>query len=242
MFRNYQFTYRKNGKHIFVPSESCLRRGHEIIQACSSAIDFPSSFFHYQPGGHVAALHRHLDNRYFFRIDLKDFFYSISRNRVAAALHNVGFQKARTYAKWSSVKNPVPGPAYSLPIGFVQSPVLATLVMLQSPLAEMLQMAMSKGVFISLYFDDFIGSSLDRTALESVFDATLEACAKANFVSNVEKLVEPAERLIAFNCNLTHGVAEVTEARVARFFEVARSPVAELAFEQYRERIASKNH
>lgn len=239
---NYDFTYERKGKHIFVPNEDCVRRGKSLIKFCRREIEFPSYFFHYNRGGHVAALHRHLQNQFFFRIDLENFFYSISRNRVAAGLHDIGFRQARDYAQWSCVKNPVRGPPYALPIGFVQSPVLASLVILRSPLAHAIDLANSEGVFVSVYFDDFIGSSADRGRLEIAYEAILGACAEANFVSNALKLAEPAPSVVAFNCDLSHGIAAVTEARVMKFFDARPTEAATRAFESYRARVASANY
>src|SRR5687768_13796623 len=164
MHLNYKFTFRHKNKNIFVPNDECLRRGKSVIRFCSKKFTLPPYFFHYQPGGHVAALHRHIRNQFFFRIDIENFFYSISRRRVAEALHAMVYRRARDYAKWSCVKNPGGGPAYALPIGFIQSPVLASIVMLRSPLAVAVERANANGVFVSVYFDDFVGSSMDRDA------------------------------------------------------------------------------
>lgn len=155
---NYKFTYQRKGKHVFVPNDECIRRGDELIEFCST-LPLPEYLYHYRKGGHVAALHRHREEEIFFRIDLKNFFYAIARNRVAAALHAAGFKEARDYAKWSCVKNPHNSPAYSLPIGFVQSPLLASLVFLRAPLSRAIEGAAKDGVFVSVYFDDLIGSS-----------------------------------------------------------------------------------
>ena len=239
---NFKFTYQRKGKHIFVPNQDCIRRGKVLIRHCSKTVRFPKYFFHYQSGGHVEALHRHLENKFFFRIDLENFFYSISRNRVAAALHNIGFTNARTYAQWSCVKNPVGGPPYSLPIGFVQSPVLASLAILRSPLAAAIQRANENGVFISVYFDDFIGSAIKQDVLMTAFQDILAACKAANLVSNALKLEEPSEHIVAFNCNLSHGLTEVTGARVGQFFEIPRNEHAIEAFEEYCDRVARENY
>ena len=117
-----------------MPTEEAIRRGEILLRFISRNVRFPESFFHYSPGGHVAAIHAHLTQKHFIKIDLEKFYYSIARNRVAAALHHFGFKHARDYAKWSCVKNPYGQPAYSLPIGFVQSPALATLVLMRSPI------------------------------------------------------------------------------------------------------------
>jgi len=239
---NFKFAYECKGKRIFVPNDECVRRGEALIKYCSQAVDFPSYFYHYRAGGHVAALHRHLEHRFFFRIDIENFFYSISRNRVSAVLHHIGFRKARPYAEWSCVKNPFGAPAYSLPIGFVQSPMLASLAILRSPVAAAIERAAAAGAFVSVYFDDFIGSAVDREPLEKAFQDILHSCQEANLISNQLKLAKPSEHILAFNCDLSHGIAEVAEARVAKFFKAPRSQWAEAAFREYCNRVARNNH
>ena len=134
---NYRFKYKSRGKWIFVPNDACLRRATHIIRFFDRNIRFPDYFYHYKSGGHVAALHEHLENDFFFKIDIENFYYSIARNRVHRALASKGLQGAPTYAKWSTVRSPFEhGPRYVLPIGFWQSPHIASLVLMQSPVAH----------------------------------------------------------------------------------------------------------
>jgi hypothetical protein len=239
---NFKFAYRRRGgKHVFVPNDEATRRGETLIRYCGEHIQFPDYFFHYRSGGHVAALHEHLQNNFFFRIDIENFFYSVSRNRVTAALHSTGFHRARTYAQWSCVKNPVAGPRYSLPIGFVQSPILASLCIMRSPLADVIEAAKQSGVLISIYFDDFIGSAKERAPLEEVYESLLLTCDAANFTANAAKLLTPREEIEAFNCRLTRGVAEVTPARIAQFLETGADGHAASAFDDYCSRVAALN-
>ena len=64
---------------------------------------------------------------------LKDFFYTVRRNRVDRALRACGVRQHVHFAKWSTVKDPQGGGGYVLPYGFVQSPLLASLVLAESP-------------------------------------------------------------------------------------------------------------
>src|SRR6266481_3734351 len=146
MLENYTHKFKWRGKDIYVPNEECVRKG-EVLLSWGEAIALPDYFFHYRSGGHVAALHAHLKNTFFFRIDLKNFFYTVGRNRVKAALIAFGFNRARTYSKWSVVRNPYGDvPRYVLPIGFVQSPLLASLVLMRSAVAGAIENAQAKGV------------------------------------------------------------------------------------------------
>jgi hypothetical protein len=206
-------------------------------------IELPPYFFHYRRGGHVEALHQHLENPYFFRIDLKNFFYSISRNRVNRILRQSGFRSARDWSEWSTVRNPYnDGPRYVLPIGFKQSPLLASLALWRSAVVSSIEEALDRGVFVSVYFDDLIGSSNDVNELRITYAGILAACEQANLVANEAKLIEPANAIIAFNCHLTHGQANVTEERIQKFIDEARGPNAETSFIDYCIRVQRLNH
>jgi hypothetical protein len=238
---NFKFTYLRKGKHVFVPNDESIARGETLLRHCRQNVQFPDYFFHYRSGGHVAALHEHLQNNFFFRIDIEHFFYSVSRNRVAGALHSTGFHHARTYAQWSCVKNPLAGPRYALPIGFVQSPILASLCIMRSPLAAAIESARQSGVLISIYFDDFIGSASEREPLEAAYQALLKACGDAAFGANAAKLLSPRDEIEAFNCRLSHGIAEVTPARIQEFLKKGASADSAAAFDAYCNRVAARN-
>lgn len=242
MRQNYQYKYKRRDKHVYVPTPECERRGDYLLEF-GATLSLPDYFYHYRRGGHVEALYEHLDNTHFFRIDLKNFFYSISRNRVNRILRQYGFPKnARRYAEWSTVRNPYPdGPNYALPIGFKQSPLLASLTLYRSSVASAIEEANKRGVFVSVYFDDLIGSACNVAELQMTYDGILAACVQANLVANPVKLQKPANAIVAFNCNLMNGYAEVTEERVNKFFAEDHNPEATTSFVAYCERVARRN-
>ena len=83
MLTNFSLKYRSRGKWIFVPTDQCERKGRRIIKYFSG-FTFPDYCYHYRAGGHVAALHAHLENHLFFKIDIQNFYYSIARMRVTS--------------------------------------------------------------------------------------------------------------------------------------------------------------
>ena len=91
MIENYKYKYRSRGKIIFVPNEKCERRGKRMLKFFSKRVDFPDYFYHYKSGGHVAAMHAHIDNSLFFKIDVQNFYNSIARMRVTRALRKCGY-------------------------------------------------------------------------------------------------------------------------------------------------------
>lgn len=243
MIENYKHKYVQSGKFVFVPNERCVRKGRRIIRHFRS-IHFPPYFYHYQPGGHIAALHAHLENRFFFKIDIQSFYYAIARERVTRALRRYLMQGAKTHAMWSCVANPVPGrhPRYVLPIGFVQSPLLASLVLYHSPVSDAIMRAMQRGVTMSVYLDDIVGSHNDEELLREAYDDIRQACVVGEFVPNPTKLTPPNQAIVAFNCDLMQGSATVTQARVAKFYaEPERSELSVQSFEDYRVRVAAAN-
>jgi hypothetical protein len=239
MFENYKFKYPSRGKIIFVPTERCERKGQRIIDHISKTTVFPSFFYHYAAGGHVDALHQHSQHALFFKIDIQNFFYSINRTRVTRALRGRGMAGASTFAKWSTVKNPYGGGAFVLPIGFIQSPILASIVLLRSSVLSAIERANRDGVTVSVYLDDIIGSHDNEAVLRKAFDGIRRACADNGLAPNLQKMVEPSDAIVAFNCNLTKGSTKVTEERVAKFFEVERSELSKQSFAIYLNRVAN---
>jgi len=239
---NYDLKYQTRGRWIFVPTDQCERKGRRIIKFFSR-FKFPDYFYHYSPGGHVAAMHAHLKSKLFFKIDIQNFYYSIARMRVTRALRSHGYQGANTLARWSTVRNPYPGDhAHVLPIGFVQSPLLASLVLMKSPAAAAIERAIANGVCISVYMDDFIGSHNDAAALEAAYADIRDACVAAGLVPNPAKLVAPAAAITAFNCDLTFGSANVSAERVAKYQARGdRTADSDASFAQYRDLVAAAN-
>lgn len=243
MIENYTHKYEHRGKFVFVPTERSVRKGRRIIGHLRG-IPLPTYFYHYQSGGHVAALHAHLQNAYFFKIDIKSFYYSIARQRVTRALLRWRMPGAEKHAMWSCVRNPYPvtQPKYVLPIGFVQSPLLASLVLLYSPVTVAIDRAIARGVTVSVYLDDIVCSHPDQELLREAYDDIRQACIAGEFVPNPTKLTSPSSAIVAFNCDLVQGSANVTQDRVNEFYaDPDRSSLSMQSFEDYRGWVASEN-
>jgi hypothetical protein len=238
---NYNLRFQTRGKYIFVPTDQAKRKGERIIKYFSR-FEFPDYFYHYKPGGHVAALHAHLQNKLFFKIDIQNFYYSIARMRVTRALRSYNYPGANTVAMWSCVRNPYNGPDHVLPIGFVQSPLLASLVLLKSPVARAVERAIANGVCISVYMDDFIGSHDDEAVLAAAFADIRGTAIAAGLTPNPNKLIAPINAITAFNCDLTHGAANLTPQRIAQYeAKEDRTALSDASFEQYKALVASAN-
>jgi hypothetical protein len=77
---------RKPGRWVFEPSEEAREEGAEIKALIESHWKPPSFYFHLRQGGHVAALRAHLASTWFVKLDIADFFGSVSRSRIARLL------------------------------------------------------------------------------------------------------------------------------------------------------------
>jgi len=229
---NFEYSYRRKGKPVFVPTAIGRRIGNEVKAKVESAYSFDPIYFHLRPGGHVAAMHHHRDNRSFARIDISRFFYSVSRRRVQSALDRIGVGNARFYAKWSTVLNPYDDPKFSLPYGFVQSPILASLVIATSQVGDHLQ-RLPATVRASVYMDDISLSSDDHGALLDTYASTLAVLEADGFEVSVEKLRTPAAAIDIFNCDLSHRRSVVREDRIAEFFAGEPNEISEEAFSSY---------
>ena len=215
-----------------MPTAIGRRIGNEIKEAVESAYNFDSIYFHLRRGGHIAAMHHHRDNHSFARIDISNFFYSISRRRVQSALDRAGVGNARFYAQWSTVANPFGDPRYALPYGFVQSPILASLVVATSDIGRHL-LALPRSIKVGVYVDDISFSSDDVLELQQAYDTTLAVISAEGLAVSAAKLRPPAQEIDIFNCNLTHGMVNVTDDRINAF--LSNNPTAEAgnAFDAY---------
>jgi hypothetical protein len=238
---NFDYSYLRKGKPVFVPTKIGRRIGSEIKEAVEAAYTFDPIYFHLRRGGHVAAMHYHRDNHSFARIDISNFFYSISRRRVQSALDRIGVGNARFYAKWSTVVSPFDAPRYALPYGFVQSPILASLVVATSDLGRHL-LGLPATIKVGVYVDDISLSSDDEAGLQQAYDAILAVIAADGFSVSATKLRPPANAINIFNCDLAHGQASVTDDRISEFLASGPSQAAEDAFVAYCATVKAGNH
>jgi len=229
---NFKFSYKRKGKPVFVPTGIGERIGREVKNAVEAAYDFDPMYYHLRRGGHVAAMHHHRENTLFSRIDIANFFYSVSRRRVQSALDRIGISNARFYAQWSTIINPYENPKFSLPYGFVQSPILASLVLAKSEVGEFLR-SLPATVSASVYMDDISLSSNCKDDLENAFKSTIDVLNADGFECSSHKLREPAPVIDIFNCDLSHQRATVREERIAAFYAEGPSQESETAFTAY---------
>lgn len=239
---NCAYSYKgKKDRPIFVPTKKSRAVGYELIKILGKLYVPEPFIFHLgEDGGHVAALHRHRKNKYFAKVDLSRFFYSISRSRVKRTLKDIGVPRAEHFSRWSCVKNPYAPPSYALPYGFVQSPILATLVLSRSVVGDYLR-SISNKVTISVYVDDIALSGNNKQILDRAYNKLRRMIVQSNLVINDDKSVARAQAMEVFNCSLTRKATCVTDARKAEFNTVPHTQLGEICFERYCETVAEGN-
>lgn len=219
----YQYSHKIEirGRVIHVPSLEGKANGTNIIRHVLRLWAPPRYFYHLQPGGHVAAIKSHLGHRYFLRLDIEDFFGSVTRTKVDRSLKAIGIKqiKAWHYAQVSTVPSNSRPPRYSLPFGFRQSPILASLALERSHVGKTLEDAVNSGFCATVYMDDIVCSGDDYSSL-LMFRARLEdAAACSGFRLSASKTTGPCTSIEVFNLAVSHLRLRLTEQRLRELEE-----------------------
>lgn len=218
MAHNYEYHFEiKPGKLVFVPTDDCMKRGLKIVQSVRKVWTPNQVYYHFgKRGGHVAAMRLHMVHQYFAKIDLTQFFTSVTRTKVVRGLRGIGFSNKNAFeiAFQSVVEHS--GKKY-LPYGFVQSMALATVCVEQSALGSKLLELNGANILASMYVDDIIISSNDHSALQTAYDQIQTAIELSNFSANPDKCMEPSEEIQIFNCTVSKGTMTFTDERMDKF-------------------------
>ena len=206
----------KKGKWIYEPSLQCRQNGELVVKHLNKKWKKPPYYYHFQNGGHVQALKNTLNHSLFATLDIKNFFPSISRSRITRTLKKYfSYKTAREIAKESTLKHSIPEKhSHSLPYGFIQSPILASICLHKSTLGiEMDKCYKAEGVSISVYMDDIILSSDCNELLEYWLCRLKIATDKSQLSLNIAKESPIASSAIAFNIKFSKNHMIITEER-----------------------------
>lgn len=215
----------KPGRWIFVPSEKGRAVGDQIKTEISRRWTSPDYMYQTRPGGHIAALKKHLPNSSFVRLDIKDCFGSINRSRVTRCLKKlVGYQQAREWAKMSVVRSPTDPLKWVLPFGFVQSPILAALCLSESALGSCLRkIHQMPNVVLTVYVDDIIVSTNENFLSQLIRENIEAAISHSGLEINTDKSMGPCSSITAFNIVIGHQKLIVHPDRMSQFSAVINS-------------------
>jgi Reverse transcriptase (RNA-dependent DNA polymerase) len=224
-YRNYEDKFRlPNGRTVYIPTAEIRCFGTDLIKWLVRRWRTPRYFFHLRQGGHVAAARKHMKNSYFLTCDLSRCFEHVTRSKVHRALRSVGFghKDAWEFACKSVVKSSDVG-VHSLPFGFPQSPILASLAIDKSALGAAFKHLLRGEVTLSVYMDDMILSACEHQLIEQAFGTVVDAANTSGFAINVSKTFGPAEAVEVFNLRLTKGSLSVAEQRMILFEQAVLS-------------------
>ena len=214
-----KFELKKN-RWVYVPTKEMRLYGVRIHNFLRSKWTPPLYFYHLRNGGHVACAKKHLNNQFFALIDIKNFFESTGQSRLTRALKShLAYHDARQVAKLSTVRNPLPeGPAYIIPYGYPQSPILSTLCLHSSYCGGLFkQLNATADLRISIYMDDIILSSNEKSSCESAYDLLCKGLEKSGYQINSTKSQPPSEKIHVFNLKLENQSLKVLPYRIVDF-------------------------
>lgn len=202
-----------------MPSEEGRALGLEVQTEVQKVWCAPDYYFHLKKGGHVAAIQHHLPSVSFVRLDLTNFFGSITATRITRSLRTLlGYARAREIALLSTVSLPGSPGLRSLPYGFVQSPLLASLCLAESALGRQLhRISLDQHARVSVYVDDIIVSANDLDKVSAIKSKLEDAASRAGFQFNFVKTQGPAPEVNAFNIELSQDAMRVTQDRFMEF-------------------------
>ena len=215
---DHHFTL-KPGTRVFVPTAHGRALGERIKKEVSRIWKAPGNFFHLVSGGHVSAARSHMQAEWLASLDIKQFFDQVTRTKVHRSLKTIGVPHLDAWemACDSTVDKMLPGRAFSLPFGFVQSPLLASVVLAQSALGRAIRKLIRDGLNVSVYVDDITISGVSEKAVIGAVGALEEAAEVSGFLFNPEKTQLPSRRVVSFNIEFGLGYMEISEDRMAQF-------------------------
>jgi len=231
----------KKDRWVHVPTKEMSLFGKKLNKVIRSKWKAPVNYYHLRDGGHVASARVHIESEYFSLIDISNFFESTSQSRVTRELKKIiPYEKARLIAKLSTVRVPnSKDKKFSIPYGYPQSPVLASLCLNNSYAGRLLDTLSKSGIIkISVYMDDIIFSSKDLDALNEAFDEFSKALERSKYKINNDKTQRPAKKIVVFNLELSHDLLKVAPKRLVQFIQV----YAQSQNEYEREGIAAYIH
>jgi hypothetical protein len=211
----------KVGTRVYVPTEYGRNRGYEIKSAIEDRWRAPDYYFHLHKGGHVAAAKLHREKSWLASVDLLRFFDQITRQKIHRSLKRLNFSHAEAWemACDSTVDKSPPQRRFSAPFGFVQSPLVSSLVLSHSALGGAIRGLRAQDVQVSVYMDDITVSGDSEVDVRNALSTLQRAAIAAQLELNEAKQQLPDASVTNFNIAFGSGVMRVTEKRMDEFHE-----------------------
>lgn len=215
----------KPGTLVYIPTTEGRARGVKVKEKIEGVWMPPQNYFHLQKGGHVEAARQHRDAPWLASLDIQRFFDQITRAKVHRVLKTIGFSRTDAWemACDSVVDKKAPSRKFSIPFGFVQSPMIASVVLAHSALGVAIRRLVSQGRTLTVYVDDITVSGPSQDIVRQAV-VELEAAANlAGFAFNRDKTQPPGAQVTSFNMVFGSGQMDVVGDRMAEFEVKIRS-------------------
>lgn len=218
----------KPGRWVYVPTEETTSIGLIIKARLEKFWRPPNYFYHFQPGGHIKLVNQAKKYSYFSLFDFEYFFSQITKNRIIRCLkHYVSYENTYEIAKQSTVR--YGENLFSLPYGFPQSSILASMVLDNSRLGKYLRKVNLSSVFMGIYVDDILFASNNPHELEELSNIVCQYATASNFNLNRRKGKCCVTSLRAFNLDISVNALSVHYDRYSEFVERVQTDPSERA-------------
>ena len=212
----------KPGRWVYIPTSETLQQGRRLKTLIAENFTAPEFYYHLLEGGHVAAIQSHTNDHYFLNVDLENFFGVINRSRVTRSLKKrFPYSQAREITIQSTVRvTNEDRYEYHLPYGYPQSTILASICLFDSALGRYLH-SLSAQHNVSIYVDDIIISGNDQEELAHISDTLVEKSEVSRLPLSRKKPPHVANRITAFNIDLSYGSTKITDQRYEQLLQQA---------------------
>jgi len=225
--RNYRSKIKlPNGKYAYTQTDVFKDRGCNIKREILKRWTPPKYFYHYKNGGHLSATRAHLNGELFTKIDIKAFYPSITKNKIIRSLKKTKISRTNTFEFAAESVVSAEGKLV-LPYGFVQSPIISSLVLHKSCVGRIFDNC-PNSLKMTVYVDDIIISSTKANidTLKNYGEQLCIAVNQANFKINKEKSIFEVPKIEAFNINISHNDMDITKEKMSDFYKRVKADPA----------------
>lgn len=231
----------KQNRWVYVPSDESLEFGYEVKRFLEKKWIAPSYFYHLNVGGHVKLVDDVKKFKYFSKFDFENFFSQVTKNRISRCLKDyMSYERALEIATRSTVRC---GDSHSVPYGFPQSMILASMVLDHTRLHKYIDKKLRpNGFFVGIYVDDIILAGNDPEKLRVVSEEFELVALQANLKFSEKKSVCVQKKITSFNIDIENSMVKIAYPRFEQFvkrIQTTDNAFTKLAIKGYVEKVNS---